>query len=287
MIVNKKFTHNIFPGSVIGLKGAIVLELVAGEKDSLELMDLVARPFDATKQAYYKALRELIKEEQVIKHGRRVSLNIVWIAKIAKFVEQAESAYGIVKRLSKREGRIQSYTFTSTTELDIYWAHLFLLLAEELKGEPIFFYNYHEWFMYDRPEAENNLFDLIKKKRHQLFTTLGVQTPMAISFKKKYQTDTVQVAIDESFNFPLTDNIVVMGDYIITTRYDEKVANEIDILFRALKVYDEEADKKLRAILSKHRKSKILVDHNKSKAHILKKRFTKNFVIPKNLEDKI
>ncbi len=272
----------IFPSGGENIKNTIIELLSSKEEESTNLVDNARKETLSTKQGVYKAIRELLKAEQVVKHGSKLAINLAWIKKLKDFAQNIEVSY-----IPKDNGLLQipkdknslSLSFNSTAELDIYWGHLFILLTEKLKGEPIFFFNQHEWFIYDRPHSEENLFEIIKKENKQLFMTIGKQTSFARDFKLKYQNDNIQIAIDEDFSVPITDYLFIVGNYLITTRYDEEFSNKIDIFFKTKEKFSHSEELEFREIIKQNQKSKVIILENKTKAEEWKKRLSKNFVI--------
>lgn len=282
MPVNKKFTSSIFPSGGEKIKNKIIELLSFGPEESTNLVDKVRKETLSTKQGVYKGVRELLVGEQILKHKSKLSLNLAWIKKLKDFAEKIETSY-----IPKSSHLLQipenkkslSLSFNSTEELDIYWGHMFLLIIEKLKDEQIFFFNRHEWFIYDRPHSENHLLEVVKKENKRLFTTLGANTVFAKEFKTKYQNENIQVAIDENINIPITDYMLITGDYVISTRYDEVFSKNIDKFFRTKTVFGEEEEKEFREIIKQNKKSKIIITQNKEKANEWRKRLSKNFVI--------
>ena len=94
--------------------------------------------------------------------------------------------------------------------------------------------------------------------------------------------ENIQIAIDEKLNVPKTDYLCVVDDYLIITRYDEKITKGIDILFKKSSSFKEREVAELKRILSNCKKPKIIITKNKQKADIWKHRLARNFVIKKS-----
>ena len=167
--------------------------MIAGKKNSIEdcildilkngsmtTVDLIEaikkkRP-KTTKQGVYQVLRNMTKEEIVLIHKKKVSLNIRWLNKLNEFSAIAQHYYfqtnfGIGQFLNLREGEKIKYTFKNLSLTDAFWNHaLYMLLETVNKDENWFSYNHHSWFFLARPEEEKALMKTIIKTRQYLLT---------------------------------------------------------------------------------------------------------------------
>ncbi len=262
------------------LADKIISRLSKGPADSRALVEWIIKNRMGTKQAAYRAFKKLAKKEVIVKKGTLVSINTAWLARLERFLKDSKGEnFSIATLLPKDISRKITKTFKNTTAMDVYLGHLFLVLAEKLENEPIFLYNPHEWFIYDRPESEKNLFLWIAEKKKHFYLTIGTDTPLAREFKRKEQNKYVQIAIDEKFAVPKNEYVVVVGDYVIHAAYDKDVSAKIDSLFRRAKEFGEAEKEELEDILVSHKKSKVTIQENKSLADRWKKRLGKNFFL--------
>jgi len=280
MSVNQKFTVIPFASPV---QGRILEVLAKGPIDGIDLLVQVNKKSPVSKQGLYKALRELLQTETIIKNKRIFILSKVWLSRVKDFIEHAEQELGISLPFLENSftGR-KIIAFKNTETLDIYWGHLFLTLAEKLKNKPFFFFNHHSWFIYDRPHSEEYLYKVASKRKHRVMVTLGNNTALDKEFKKRFSKENIQITIDEKLNVRKTDYLCVVDDYFITTRYDKKAMGEIDALFQKISSFGDRETKELKKILSKCKKPKIIIIKNKQKADMWKHRLARNFVIKKS-----
>lgn len=266
------------PESVSNL---ILEELGLEPKNTATLLAVISENYGITKQGFYRALRQLIKNEVAVKHKQMVSLNALWLANLEKFIKtKMKNEIFVGGEFIPKKGFGVRKTFRTTIALDIYWGHLFLLLAEQMPTEPIFAYNPHEWFVYDRPESEKNLFNWIRENKRMLYLTIGKDTFLSKKFKRDSQNKNIEIAI-EDFKYPIQKNIAVVGPYVIYTSYDKKMSEHIDQLLSSVDSFGQDEKRKLQEIILNHKKSTLTIEHNELLAKKIKKRFLKNFYIEK------
>lgn len=75
------------------IKETIIALLAKGAVDSTELQKMVEEKKKVTKQGFYKALRELLAEEVVVKNKQLVVLSNLWVNKLQSFVTQVDEQY--------------------------------------------------------------------------------------------------------------------------------------------------------------------------------------------------
>lgn len=280
MIVNKKFTIAPFTSP---LQEELLCILAQGAIDGADLLAKVSLKITTTKQGLYKALRNLLQNEIAIKEGRYYSLNKVWLARFRDFIKEAENNLGISLPFQNSSLNARKViTFKDAEALDIYWGHLYLSLRNKFKGSIFFFYNRHNWSIYERPHSEGYLYRSSIKEGNKVMITLGVNTLIAQKFKKDFAKNNIQITIDEKFTIPKIEHICIIEDYFILTRYDKKTVALIDSLFNKATLFGEIEIRELHRILSSCKKPKIIITKNIKKANTWRRRLAKNFVIKKS-----
>lgn len=280
MIVNKKFTIAPFTSP---LQEELLRILSQGAIDGADLLAKVSLKTTTTKQGLYKALRNLLQNEIAIKEGRYYSLNKVWLTRFRDFIEEGENNLGISLPFQNSSINARKViTFKDAEALDIYWGHLYLSLRNKFKGSIFFFYNRHNWSIYERPHSEGYLYQSSIKEGNKVMITLGANTLIAQKFKKDFAKNNIQITIDGKFLVPKTDHICIIEDYFILTRYDKKTVALIDSLFDKAISFGETETRELHRILLSCKKPKIIITKNIKKANTWRRRLAKNFVIKKS-----
>jgi len=276
------------------IKSIVINILFRGSRKSIFLIDEIKKKRKGTtKQAVYHALRDLLKEEVITKHKKEVALNQIWIKKLHDFVKEADKNYSF--RYTRKESPAEyellnegdriSYAFCNFARYDVFWAHTFSLIAKRLDNcSPLYLYNPHEFFILVREKSEKYLMDWMKKNNRPVYLTIGNDTFLDKKFSRNYSSDIFQVAIDPKFNFSKNYYLGVIGDYVFETIFDNVLVDRVE---RVYSKYDDEAKaaKKLENIIAKKYKMKLIIQNNPKKAAKLKRKFSKNFFVPKELRN--
>ncbi len=264
------------------IKETIISLLAKGSIDSTELQKEIMTQKKVTKQGFYKALRELVSEEVVIKNKQLVALSNVWVNKIQSFTASIDKQYQSEDSfLNLQEGESLVYHFKSLASLDVLWMHYFYIIAKKESDQPFIFYNSHEFWSLFRFSEENAMYEWIANTGRKMFGVIGGNTELdrtTTAYVKKYS---MEFAYEEKMSLPKNYFTSVIGDYILDTILDLNTANAIDKLYQTRTVWNEEVAKELGDILSRLKRSKVVIYRNKKKAEILRKKLMKYFVFYK------
>lgn len=274
MPVNQQFTQMPFISSV---REAILESLSKGPIDGVNLLTLVNKQSPVSKQGLYKALRELVREEVVIKDKRVFYINKAWLLRLQDFIDKSRQTLGLSLPFltSSFSGR-KIMVFKTIESLDIFWGHLFLALAEQFPDKPFFFFNHHSWSIYTRPHSEMYLYKTSLKMKNKILITIGSNTLLDKDFENKFNKDNTQITIDENSKVPKTNHLCIIDDYVITTKYGEETMAALDRLFKKSSAIEKNDFSK---ILLNSKNIKMTIIKSKQKALVWKKRLAKNFVI--------
>lgn len=261
------------------IKESIISILSKGEVDSTELQKQVSEEKKVTKQGFYKALRELVADEVVAKNKQMVILNSFWVNKLHDFVTSIDEKYKLEDSfLSLQEGESLVYHFKSLASLDVLWMHYFYIIAKKESSESIILYNAHEFWSLFRYSAENAMYEWIGSNTRTAYEIIGSNTELdrsTTSYMKQYG---IEIAYEDKMSFQKNYFTGVIGDYILDTVLDMNTATAIDNLYKSHTVWDESVEAELTSILSRLKRSKIIIERNHKKAEMLRKKLMKYFV---------
>ncbi len=237
-----------------------------------------------SKQAFYKTLRKLIEDEVVVVRSKVASLSHVWILKMSQFFENAKRSYSIETQgedfLLLNDGERVSYTFKTPEQTDMFWGHAFSVLVDTMKEKTVFLYNPHEWFLLARYQTERTLFDDLLKRNKTLLVLSGHNTVLDTFIQKDFDGINSQHFALEQMPFEKENyHVNVFGDFIIEVWLDENVAQEIDLFYQTTRVFNKEAEQRIKMIVSKKGKNKFTISRNQKKAEKVKKVFAKYFLV--------
>jgi hypothetical protein len=267
----------------IGIEEIIVDQLKTGPKKTVALVGYVEDNDNGTKQGVYKAIKKLKEEEIITISNKEVSLSSLWLKKMNDFFALAQYYYKqpltASSFLSLSSAQKISFSLKDLTELDIFSAHVFYLLNQVInKNEPIFAFNYHQWFYYGREENDQFLSYSIKKKQQPLLLLLGNKNDLDFAVKKIYNEGTSQCDILEKKIFPRNYYFIIIGEFLIECYLDEKVVNLLDDFFQKYKKFDSTAQQELTEIINLKCKNRMVISKNSKKIEKLKKIFKRYFL---------
>ncbi|NTV44611.1 MAG: hypothetical protein HGA67_02860 [Candidatus Yonathbacteria bacterium] len=262
----------------------IIDRLKDGPKKTVDLVVYMVNGRRATKQGVYKAIRKLEKDEIITVSKKEVSLSSIWLQKMSDFFSVAQyhykeplSASGF---LSLSPGQNISFSFKNLTELDIFSAHVFFLLNQVAdKDEPIFAFNYHQWFYYGRQENDDFLSYDIKKKEQPLLLLLGEKNELNSAVRKIYTQGSSQCHILDKKVFPDTYYVNIVGDFLVEIHLDEKTAGRLNDFFKKYKAFDILVQEELADIIKTKGTHRMVISKNGKKIETIKKVFKKYFVL--------
>ena len=260
-------------------KELIVQLLSKKATDSLELQKQVQEKKKVTKQGFYKALRELLDEEVVVKNKQLVALSNLWLNKLQQFVLDVDENYkNSSEFINLKEGETITYHFKTLESLDLFWMHQFFLIAKQFKNEPIVFYNPHEFWSLFRNQEQSLLYSWIKDNKRRTYFVIGGSTSLDKETTKYIFPYGFDIFYEANTGLKKNYYFAVIGDYVITTILDMNTANAIDMLYKNHASWTVSTQKDLSDILSRLKRSKVTVECNKKKAEILRKKLMKYFV---------
>jgi hypothetical protein len=152
---------------------------------------------------------------------------------------------------------------------------------------PIYVYNPHEWFVLgiNLKKNEDYLFGWLKEIKRQLYFTIGYDTILDKKFREEYESDELQIALDEKMKFSKNYSVNIIGNYIAESRSDMRFAENMHSIYENTANYDE-AGEHVRKLLKQKYKLKMIISYDSRRAKKLKDKLAKNFFIPKELRDK-
>ncbi len=258
----------------------IIVELLSkGALDSIELQKQVENKKKVTKQGFYKALRELLSEEIVVKNKQLVALSNLWVNKLDSFVRRVDEEYKQSSDfIALQEGETITYHFKTLESLDLFWMHQFFLIAKQFTQEPIIFYNPHEFWSLFRYTEQDLLYKWIGEHKRETYFVIGDTTPLDKETTAYVAPYGLQMHYTQNTGLRKNYFSTVIGDYVIDTIVDTNTSGNIDALYKKYPKWSEEVRKELADILSRLKRSKVVIERNKKKAEQLRKKLMKYFV---------
>lgn len=221
-------------------------------------------------RAVYKAVDKLIAAGVLIRVRKQVLLSAEWTRTVGERLRPAPLA-------APAPGERLSYLFMSLEHLDAFWKTVALPLEEESASNEVFFYNPHNFWAYvpAREESEEAYYRHFSKQK-QGFFTLGGDTEADKTFKRKYQSEYLQVDTRAIASLSRRDHLTVIGSLVVSVRLSKRLAAQIDELYASGKPIPELLPN-LERVCANPGKIKLVLENNPGKAKNLRKVLAKNF----------
>lgn len=255
----------------------------------LETIPLILKVWETrpnvTKQAIYKSLRELKKNEVIVKNRMQIALSSIWIKRLADFVQNAQVNYTTEKTpgidfLTLKEGERVSYSFKTFDATDVFWGHAFSIFSDITPPAfPVFIYDPHEWFLLARGKSELFLFEKIKKSGRKLFLLAGNKDPLDMWVQKYFNGVENYYRMETGMHFKENYYVNVFGAFLIEAFLDKNVSHQIGNFYKTTKVFDASAKEELKRIILTRGKNKLIISKNKRKADTIRRIFEKRFLV--------
>lgn len=241
---------------------------------------LKTKNISATIQGIYKALRELITEDIVVKQKKIYGISNVWRKKIENLVSEKDPF-----KLSPGEQTI--YRFKKLDHVDAFWKHTLTDIEKEYEYFPVFEFTPHQFWSYvpGRKESEQEHYEDLKNKKSEVFTYIGGTSLFDKIIKESFKNDQHQVHLDTDVSFNRRDHIFTLGSYVITTRISKSLAENVDELYE--NTPDEKTlEEKLAELFRKPSSVTIVIENTTQKAKKFRKKMSVYFYVSKELRDK-
>lgn len=230
-----------------------------------------------TKEAVYKALRHMLREEVVVKRGKSFSLSNQWILKMSEKWRSVENRYlgKTTNTLLERQGSAV-YTVKTLDQLDALWNHYIFDFVSLLPvTTPLFFYTPHYWFPAIRSATEEEVTHTVTSRGYHWMQLAGKTKILDVTLEKYFpqkEIDYFAASVKEPHN------VTVLGDYIIDVAFDKKVRDFIDAWYEKNTTFTPETISELQKALKIPGIHKLKISKNKKRATEYRKLFSKYFV---------
>jgi nucleoside 2-deoxyribosyltransferase len=231
----------------------------------------------------YKILDKLKKEEVVTKAEKKYIVSEQWRLKVIEKLSKKDNDF-----IKLEEGEKLDFKFNSLANLDHYWKNIAISIDRENIDHPVFFLSAHPIWMFideSRKNSEKEYYESFNERKINLYQSIQNDEFFDKEFKKEFSSEYIKINTGEKTDNRNTNHIAIFGDYITTTVLSKKIADEIDNLYKEEKDLNIFKEKFLK-IEIENKNARLIVERNKNKAKMLRKKLSKNFYIPKELIEK-
>ena len=267
------------------IKDLIIKELLNKEESVEYIQNILISKYKKKITIYgiYKILDKLKKEEIITKADKKYIVSEQWRLSVLENLSKKDNDF-----IKLEEGKEMDFKFNSLANLDHYWKNIAISIDRQNKDFPIFFLSHHALWMFinqNREDSEKEYYESFNERKINLYQSIQGSEIFDKEFKKEFSSEYIKINTGEKIENKNTNHIAIFGDYITTTVLSKTIADKID------KLYKEEKDlenfkKRFSEIEIENKNARLIVERNKKKAKMLRKKLSKNFYIPKDLIEK-
>lgn len=269
------------------LENEIIDRLYPGPRNVTDFVEEISYLRKVSVQGVYKALRALRKEEIITVHNHTASLSMVWAQKEEEKLRFAQDAYRSSAYLDEiRTGKKKraQFTFHTLNEIDLFWTHSYLLLAEGV-GDDTLSYNVqpHDWYPYVRFDTDAYwIRKHIENARvsRTILTHAGALDRAVVHLRKEQLGKLFEYTLNEN---PLKQDshtyYNVLDSLIFTARFEPHIAEKLDVFVQShtkLPLAPLE-QKEINGIVSANGRFVLFIENNEEKAKHIRNKVKKFF----------
>lgn len=269
------------------LRELIIEDLSLGPKQRTQVVEDVSRISKSSIQGVYKALRQLKKEEVVVVRKFVVALSSVWLFHEQERIGRIQKTYALKERFfgqSEQEDTSISFTFSTLSELDLFWTHSFLSIEESLPTtQPRISIAPHDWWIYSRNATDSAWVQRLNKNKRNLWVIVTHPETIdkkVIAIRKKQAPSFLQ----HYYGNPLQQNEYTyyncMGDYVFKIVLGQTHSKELNTFVTTIKdlPLSPQNEKEILRIMSIKDKSRITIYKSSKKANVIYDKVSKYFI---------
>lgn len=224
-------THHSLEDNIIVLLGKKSNQTVESLQQRLTKNDQTV-----TVQGIYRVLRKLQAEGIVIKEKKHYSLRIAWLLNLGNFIEETEDSYlqavYMDNLLPQNIGEKRNWSFTNLLKLNDFWSQLLIAMVKTAKRKIAIHYCPHTWFDILERDQEKQFVKAFFELVDQDYLLIGGRTPLDQIACEQYQSivkEHCYLARPEEYtDARRTLYLSIIGEYIMTIKINEQVAQKID-----------------------------------------------------------
>jgi hypothetical protein len=263
-----------------------VLTIVA-EKPDITMADLHTalkrRKVDTSLQHLYRTVARLVEGQVLLKSGKKLSLNLMWLSYLQFYADNAKGALSARRSgeniFPLKEGERKTYEVGTLLEVQTLWNHMLVQLYGAQREEKYLFKFYsHAWWQVGKHALDLDFYRTIKAKGVSCYWLFGHGTFLDKQAMKSLE-GLAELRSAETPPFPEEGyNLNVYGDYVFECIFPEKVARHLEMLFHGVKSEEEFDQDMLADIMAIEAPCKVTVWRNALQAKALRAKIMQYFL---------
>jgi len=239
---------------------------------------------DVSLQHVYRLVARLMEEGIVVKEGKTLSANLLWISELEHFLDRSKEAArnaakkddGLPLKLNER----RTFACETLSDVQALWNHLLVRLYTLSPEKYLFKYYAHAWWQIGPHPLERDFYKKIKEKGLTCFWLYGNDSPVDRAISQEFG-DLVEMRVTDAPPFPSEGyNLNVYGEYVVECNLPPVIMQHFALLFRTVENVDE-ARKLAKDTFALKAPYTITVWRNPKQAALLRKKIEFQFLKPK------
>ena len=234
--------------------------------------------------AIYKELTKLQALGIVVKQRTRYSLSYTWIAESQQFIERVSHRYQQPDYLSSFiPGAVGKHTwrFRSLLDMDDFWNQILLALVSQDRGERVFSWVPHPWFVLIHTEKERKFHSALHARGKKFFTIFGDDGFLDRLAERLYPRDIHDYAFAPApFHREQSSYFDVVGEFLLTVRIEEPLTRAIERLFCSVRTKRDLDPLRAMQVLTTRGAIRMTLERNPRKTSKLTRLFCDYFGLP-------
>jgi len=204
-----------------------------------EILSYIKGNFNAnvTYQAVYKSINELMEGGVIVKTGGGFTLNKSWVSSLKEYMIHVDQSY---KTDNPKKEITNSEQIIVDSIYDFYM-HVLSILEKLAKDKyatsvPSVFRALHAWnpLIVDKNEFSRTVKAI---PNYKIYTIVSANTPLDRALARYWKS--VGVYFQTNISLLITNDVVVIGDYVIQIIYPSELISFLDKFFKETKTIEE------------------------------------------------
>lgn len=270
---------------------SIVIEILS-QKPRLAMKDLYEyfkkkyRP-GMTIQGLYKLVRQLIRARIVVKEGKLLLLDVVWVHNLINLTDTLKQVYleypGATANILLKEGESKTFTFEKPIDMDNFWGHALIAVAHyyqdhEHTDKNVYNYNHHTWYQLVRTSSEQALANAYQQMGMHWYLVSGSKSYLDSLIAPLIEADDFHyVQIDRGALHQQNYYVVVIGDFIFETEMPKYIFELMEKIYDRVRAISEFNAQEILSLISQIGRTSLTISRDKRRAGVIRNKIKKVF----------
>lgn len=232
--------------------------------------------FTVSLPTVYRTVAEMVEHQLLVREGRNLSLNLVWVSHLHQLVGSIQRTYTSAEEtvsLPQKEGQRREYGAESLYALDPLWNHLLMEIARHTDEHTWWEYDSHPYYALGKPDTELRLYQSLTAEGVQCCVLHGNDTYLDHFGAKFIQMPGVNSSVVQETSFPKEGYILLVGGpYIVECVLPEILSKHFSFFFMTVRSPEQYDPLLFRDVFRMKVRCKITVRKSQQEARELERK---------------